>query len=70
MPILSTPIQRRRSSGSAGTKEQYHEMRLDEVIEELKTMSEEIEQMMEKLLEIKILIRKLEIPELMNEAES
>jgi len=45
-------------------------MRLDEVIEELKTMSEEIEQMMEKLLEIKILIRKLEIPELMNEAES
>ncbi len=45
-------------------------MRLDEVIEELKIMSEEIEQMMEKLLEIKILIRKLEIPELMNEAES
>ena len=45
-------------------------MRLDEVIEELKTMSEEIEQMMGILLEIKILIRKLEIPELMNEAES
>ena len=45
-------------------------MRLDEVIEELKTMSEEIEQMMGILLEIKLLIRKLEIPELMNEAES
>ena len=45
-------------------------MRLDEVIEELKTMSEEIEQIMIKLLEIKILIRKLETPELMNEAES
>ena len=29
-------------------------MRLDEVIEELKTMSEEIEQIMVKLLEIKI----------------
>ena len=45
-------------------------MRLDEVIEELKTMSEEIEQMMGILLEIKTLIRKLEIPELINEAES
>jgi len=45
-------------------------MRLDEVIEELKIMSEEIEQIMVKLLEIKILIRKLETPELMNEAES
>ena len=45
-------------------------MRLDEVIEELKTMSEEIEQIIAKLLEIKTLIRKLEIPELMNEAES
>lgn len=45
-------------------------MRLDKVIGELKTMSEEIEQIIAKLLEIKTLIRKLEIPELMNEAES
>ena len=45
-------------------------MRLDKVIGELKTMSEEIEQIIAKLLEIKTLILELEIPELMNEAES
>ena len=45
-------------------------MRLDETIKELKELSKQIEQILETLLEIKILIRKLEIPELMNEAES
>ena len=45
-------------------------MRLDETIKELKELSKQIEQILETLLEMKILIRKLEIPELMNEAES
>ena len=46
------------------------EMRLDEVIEELKRLSEEIDDILNYLLEIKKLIKELEIPELMNEAES
>ena len=45
-------------------------MRLDETIKELKELSKQIEQILETLLKMKILIRKLEIPELMNEAES
>ena len=45
-------------------------MRLDEVIEELKRLSEEIDDILNYLLEIKKLIKELEIPELMNEAES
>ena len=43
------------------------EMRLDEVIEELKRLSEEIDDILTYLLEIKRLIKDLDIPELIEE---
>ena len=45
------------------------EMRLDEVIEELKRLSEEIDDILTYLLEIKRLIKELDVPELMEEQE-
>ena len=42
-------------------------MRLDEVIEELKRLSEEIDDILTYLLEIKRLIKDLDIPELIEE---
>ena len=45
------------------------EMRLDEVIEELKRLSEEIDDILTYLLEIKSLIKELDVPELMEEQE-
>ena len=44
-------------------------MRLDEVIEELKRLSEEIDDILTYLLEIKSLIKELDVPELMEEQE-
>jgi len=45
------------------------EMRLDEVIEQLKKLSEEIDDILTYLLEIKRLIKELDVPELMEEQE-
>ena len=45
------------------------EMGLDEVIEELKRLSEEIDDILTYLLEIKRLIKELDVPELMEEQE-
>ena len=45
------------------------EMRLDEVIEELKRLSEEIDDILTYLLEIKRLIKELGVPELIEEQE-
>ena len=44
-------------------------MRLDEVIEELKILSEEIDGILTYLLEIKRLIKELGVPELIEEQE-
>ena len=44
-------------------------MRLDEVIEELKRLSEEIDDILTYLLEIKRLIKELGVPELIEEQE-
>jgi hypothetical protein len=44
-------------------------MRLDEVIEQLKKLSEEIDDILTYLLEIKRLIKELDVPELMEEQE-
>ena len=45
------------------------EMRLDDTIEELKRLSEEIDDILTYLLEIKKLIKELDVPELMEEQE-
>ena len=44
-------------------------MRLDEVIEELKRLSKEIDDILTYLLKIKRLIKELDVPELMEEQE-
>ncbi len=44
-------------------------MRLDEVIEELKRLSKDIDDILTYLLKIKRLIKELDVPELMEEQE-
>ena len=47
----------------------YSEMRLDDTIEQLKKLAEEIDSMLQFLLEMKQLIKELDVPELMEQTK-
>ncbi len=47
----------------------YSEMRLDDTIEQLKKLAEEIDSILQFLLEMKQLIKELDVPELMEQTK-